>query len=297
MESINKEFKKNKGEILFFEIEKGFNAYNPTAPFKIGKEEIILARAENINTFVSYVAPFFFENGIWKKIDWELSKLELEDPFITKIENELIFGAVSILPHQKGTPPTEFFTVFYKGKDIFSLNKFAQGPFMMKDIRLVDKKNGKIGIFTRPKGDKFLRGRIGYLEISDLNELNSKNLYEAEIIDIPVSKEEWVGSNEVHLLENGKLGVLGHLAYEDKKGNLHYSAITFVFDPEKFKAEDFKIITQRKDFPEGKTKSEKTKDVVFPGGIIIEDKYAILYVGLSDAEVGRIKIKNPWENL
>lgn len=297
MESINKEFKKNKGEILFFEIEKGFNAYNPTAPFKIGKEEIILARVENINTFVSYVSPFFFENGIWKKINWGLSKLELEDPFITKINDEMVIGAVSILPHQEGIPPTEFFTVFYRGKDIFSLNKFAQGPFMMKDIRLVARKNGKIGIFTRPKGDKFLKGRIGYLEINNLDELNSQNLYEAEIIDLPISKEEWVGSNEIHLLENGKLGILGHFAYEDKKENLHYSAMSFIFDPEKFKAVGFKIIAQRKDFPDGKTKSERTKDVVFPGGVIIKEKEAILYAGLSDAEVGRIKIENPWKML
>ncbi len=248
MESINKELKKNKGKIFFFEIEKDFNVYNPTASFKIGEREIILARVKNINTFVSYVAPFFWENGIWKKIDWGLSKLELEDPFFTKIDDELVVRSVYILPHQEGISPTEFFTVFHRGKDIFSLNKFAQGPLMMKDIRLVARKKEKIGIFTRLKGDKFLKGRIEYLEINDLDELNSKNFYEAEITDLPISKEEWVGFNEIHLLENGKLMILGHFAYEDRKGNLHYSAMSFIFDPENLKQKTLRSLHKEKIF-------------------------------------------------
>jgi hypothetical protein len=43
--------------------------------------------------------------------------------------------------------------------------------------------------------------------------------------------EEWGGANEVHLLKNGYLGVIGHIACFDQYKNKHYYSMVFAFNP------------------------------------------------------------------
>ncbi len=286
-----------KGEILKIEKISNHNIYNCSRPFKIGNQLFILARIENIKTFTSQIGLFVVENNILKRIDWQIypPDLELEDPFITFINDEIIFGAVQVLDKASDNEWT-IKTIFYKGKDIFNLEKFAEGPSMMKDIRLVDLHNGKIGVFTRPKGGQFLNGRICYVEINDLEELNLYQTYDnAKLINLPISDKEWVGANDIYYFGDKKLGVLGHLARFDDNINLIYSAISFNFNPNEFSVDNFKIIARRRDFPYGNTKNDKTKDVVFPGGLVFQNDDVYLYCGLSDAEIGRIRINNPFE--
>ena len=67
------------------------------------------------------------------------------------------------------------------------------------------------------------------------------------------------------------------------------------FDYIKKKASPIKIIAQRKDFPEGESKREGLEDILFSGGLrILNDEYVELFVGLSDCQVGRAIISNPF---
>ena len=77
----------------------------------------------------------------------------------------------------------------------------------MKDIRLIAMENGKIGVFTRPQGEG--PGTIGFTTVNSLEQLSI-----AVINDAPLGSfmpEEWGGANEIHLLEDGLLGVLATL--------------------------------------------------------------------------------------
>ena len=166
----------------------------------------------------------------------------------------------------------------------------------MKDIRLISLPNGKIGVFTRPQGGKYDGGKIGYMEIDSLNDLKKKDiLNNAEIIENQFPEGEWGGANELHLLEDGRIGVIGHIAYEDEKGK-HYYAMAFIYDPKTKSSSPIKIIATRKNFPNGKAKSPKHDDIIFPGGLIRNgDDTATLYAGLGDAETGKIPIADPFE--
>jgi len=120
------------------------------------------------------------------------------------------------------------------------------------DIRIVQLKD-RFGVFTRPQGEKFLKGRTCYLGIENIEYLKNEEIYlKAELVDLFLNENEWVGTNDVYFLDENNLGVLGHFAFQ--------------------------------------------KDVVFPGGLLkTEDNNYILCCGLSDEEIGVLKIKNPFE--
>jgi hypothetical protein len=185
-------------------------------------------------------------------------------------------------------------TKFYRGKDLKNLEHFATGPDGMKDIRLAELPSGSIAVFTRPQGNPGGRGTIGYLEINSLEELSPATINKATLLQqfIP---EEWGGANEVHVLADGSLGVLGHIACFDQEGARHYYAMAFTFDPLTKKAGPMGIIASRSDFPSGESKRPDLQDVIFSGGLLrLEDGTAWLYAGLSDAEAGRVLIADPF---
>lgn len=283
-----------KGEILIFEHQPNENVYNPSRPFTIGKEKYILARVENSQTNSSRVYPFVFENNIWRKVEWQLKDIELEDPSVAIIGGNFLLSFVRVL--EKTNPNLWIIrTEFYYGPDLHNLNKIAAGPIGMKDIRLVEHE-GRIGIFTRPKGGEiYKRGRISYLEIENLSQLEKVDWGTAKLIDLPILDNEWVGTNDVYDLKDGILGVLAHKGSEDEEGNLHYCAVTFKFNPLSMEANDFKIIATRNNFPSGGSKSKKLSDVVFPGGFEFKDRNrALLYCGLNDIQVGICEMPNPF---
>lgn len=109
-------------------------------------------------------------------------------------------------------------TQFYRGYRIDSMRHFSSGPAMMKDIRLIELQDGRIGVFTRPQGEKGGRGMIGFTIIDSLEELNEQTFLEAEIFQDQFVPEEWGGANEAQLLKNGHIGVLGHIACFDRLG-------------------------------------------------------------------------------
>lgn len=284
-----------RGEILNFEKNPNENTYNPSRPFYFEGRKYILVRVENIQNNESRVYPYIFENGIWKRIEnWPLKNIELEDPAITFINNNFLVSAVEVL--DKSNPNNWIIkTNFYYGNNLFELEKFAEGPINMKDIRLIEFEK-RIGVFTRPKGRKYRRGRIGYIEIENLDQLKSLDWKSARIIELPILNNEWIGTNDIYYLGNGLLGVLGHIGSKDRNGNLHYYAITFIFNPVNFEVSNFKIIATRDNFPKGECKSERVRDVIFPGALEFENNdWVYLYTGLSDAEIGIFKMPNPFK--
>ena len=61
-------------------------------------------------------------------------------------------GGVEIFPHPTIAGSLAWRTRFYHGSGGEDLQPFAVGPDGMKDIRLVELADGRIGVFTRPQG-------------------------------------------------------------------------------------------------------------------------------------------------
>lgn len=159
-------------------------------------------------------------------------------------------------------------TQFYRGYRIDSLHHFSSGPELMKDIRLIELQDGRIGVLTRPQGDRGGRGQIGFTIIDSLEELHEQTFLEAEILQHQFVPEEWGGANEAHLLKNGHVGVLGHIACFDPLGKKHYYAMVFSLNPDTFETTPVKIIAARSDFPVGPGKRPDLQDVIFSGGLV-----------------------------
>ncbi|MEH7380530.1 DUF1861 family protein [Bacillus sp. JJ1533] len=270
------------------------DVYNITATFEDDGELVIAGRVESRDSEHSEVMFFINRNGQW--IQRENSRVfQLQDPFFTKIGDELIFGGVEIFPHPALQGALSWRTVFYRGKNIASLEKFFEGPDGMKDLRLVELKDGSIGIFTRPQGEKGGRGKIGFTKVKNIEELSVEVINDAPLFN-QFSDEEWGGANEIHLLSNGHLGVLGHIARFDDEGNRHYYSMVFSFNPENDEYSDIQIIAERADFLEGPTKRPDLVDVVFSGGLVRNaDGNAELYAGISDADAQKIIIPDPFK--
>lgn len=270
------------------------DVYNITAPFEDEGELVIAGRVESRDSEHSEVYFFVRRNGEW--VPREQSPVfELQDPFFTTIAGELVLGGVQIFPHPTLEGKLGWRTVFYKGQSIASLKEFAKGPDGMKDLRLVELKDGSIGVLTRPQGEKGGRGKIGWTRIPSLGELTLDVINEAPLLYGQFIDEQWGGANEPRLLTNGLIGVLGHIANFDKEGNRHYYPMAFALDPYTSEISDIELIGTRSNFLPGSSKRPDLVDVVFSGGLVRHpDGTAELYAGISDAETQKITIIDPF---
>ncbi|MBM7690823.1 hypothetical protein JOC77_000226 [Peribacillus deserti] len=270
------------------------DVYNITAPFADEGELVIAGRVESRDSEHSNVYFFVQRNGEWIPRE-NAPVLELQDPFFTRVKGELVLGGVQIFPHPTTEGALGWRTVFYKGASISDLKEFAKGPDGMKDLRLVELADGGIGVFTRPQGEKGGRGKIGYTRIASLEELTIDIINEAPLLEGQFIEEQWGGANELHVLSNDLIGVLGHIASFDTEGNRHYYPMIFALNPETADISDIQLIAVRSNFLPGPSKRPDLIDVVFSGGLVRKpDGMAELYAGISDAEAQKITIEDPF---
>ncbi len=296
---------KPKGELLTFDLghnsinqKEEITIYNPTKPIEKNGKKFMLGRVEPINSFNSRAIFFVEDNGKWKIFPHPIFKLE--DPFyIENIQGFHILGGVKT--SLKSKDEIAFKTVFYRYKTCAQelvengqLKKpFAESPWGMKDIRLIELSNGKIGVFTRPRGGKAGLGKIAYIEISSLDDLE-KEIPRANIIEHLFNEGEWGGANELFLLPNGKIGVLGHIAHFEGKLR-HYYALSFIFDPVDFQVFNVEILATAEQFPNVQVKNDMLGGILFSGGMVRkQDGNAELYVGVGDTQAGFINIADPF---
>jgi len=283
-----------KGKRIRFINVDGRDVYNITAPFTIDGREVIAARVEERDSEYSKVMFFARRGDAWAPIE-DAPVFDLQDPFITRINDEIVFGGVEVFPDEERPGFLKWRTLFFRGRSIYDLKRFAESPVGMKDVRLVELPGGKVGVFTRPQGKIGGRGKIGFTVIDSLDDLTTEVIENANLIENQFADDEWGGANEPHLLNNGKIGVLGHIACYDEKNNRHYYSMAFMFDPVTRRASPMKIIACRDNFEEGESKRDDLVDVIFSGGLIRRsDGYAELYVGVSDAEAHMIVIPDPF---
>ncbi len=283
------------GQKLIFTGVGTRDVYNISAPFKDNGELVIAGRVEDRDNESSEVMFFVQRRGEWVPRNGA-PVFALQDPFFAFIGGELVFGGVEV--YFDGNDPhyvTSWCTVFYRGHSIQELEPFAKGPLTMKDIRLVGLDSGRIGVFTRPMMVDGARALIGYAEIATLEELTEQTINDADLPRQQFLPEEWGGANEAHLLSNGMIGVLGHIARMEANNIRHYYPMVFAYNPADHRYTPIKLIATRGMFPDGPAKRPDLEDVIFSGGLVRHnDGTASLYAGVSDAEAHVIRISDPF---
>ncbi len=293
LEFQGKEQRDNSSLLRFTGVADGKDVYNITAPFESEGRKYIAGRVEARDSESSEIIFFQQEKDQWAARK-EIPPLQLQDPFVTRIDGKLIVGGVETFQDEENPGSLNYRTVFYQGKSVRDLERFAHGPDRMKDIRLCQLQDQRILVMTRPQGAVGGRGKIAFILIDSLAQLHIESIEKASVLEGQFLAEEWGGCNELHLLNNGRIGVLAHIAKYDQAGNRHYYATAFCFDAASGAYTPMKIIAVRDNFQEGPSKREDLKDVIFSGGLIRRDGMAELYCGVSDVQGHRITICDPF---
>ena len=275
----------------------GYDVYNISTPFTIKGRTYLAGRVEKRENEFS-VVRIFEKTGEdeYTAILPELTFRNLQDPFVTFIKGQLVLGGVQIVTHPLDEHRIiSWQTLFFSGKTPDQLKLCAVGPSCMKDIRLCELADGRVAVFSRPQGKKGGKGRIGFTIIDSLKDLCADTILDAVIDPSFFLKSEWGGCNEVHLLRNGLLGVMGHMAFRTEEG-LHYNAMTFVLDPATGEHTAPRIIATRGDMTtEPFGKRPDLVDVLFTAGIVRHgDGTATLYTGVSDCQAWCAEIEDPF---
>ena len=302
-----------KGELLKFNIEDdALTVYNP-APVVIDGQTYLWARVDERITEKDSVVRFFKEgkNGEWEVVEGAPIFKRLQDPFYCGIIGGYhILGGVQVY-ETAGTPDLGYRTVFYRYKNSFVelvnsngeiRNPFVVGPGKMKGIRLIQRENGRIGVFYRPQGQFGGRGRIGYFEIESLDTLESaladydRRKDPNTLIHELFVDEEWGGANELFNLHDGIIGVLGHIAgFGENSNKKNYYPMTFIFDPETRSVSNVQMIATAEQFDPVEAKKSDLGSICYSGGLVrLVNGYVWLYVGIGDTKAGRILIKDPF---
>ena len=268
------------------------DVYNIAAPFEVDGEPVIAGRVERRDSELAESVFFVESGGVWLPRPGAPTFPKLQDPCIATIAGELVFGGVEFpvaLPDGEG-----WRMQFYRGTTPESLEPFLIGPDRMKDIRLVELQDGSVGVFSRPQGDRGGRGTIGFTRVRCLDDLTAETIEAAPLLHDQFLPEEWGGANEAHVLSDGTIGVLGHIARMDAEGK-HYYPMVFCLDPESEQAGPLKMVATRRCFPPGPAKRPDLEDVIFSGGLRRgDDGSAVLYAGICDAWAAQITIPDPF---
>jgi len=279
----------------------GFDVYNPSVPFMSDGEWVIAGRVEKRDSEDSTVFFFREEGGVLSPIA-DAPQFKLQDPFVAIIDSEIVFGGVRVI--WENGKIVSWVTDFYRGKSIYDLKYFASGPDHMKDIRLLGLPDGKIAVCTRPLGEEVLKAygsiaMIGFVVVDSLDQISPEVLANAPVLPRSFLPREWGGANQLHLLNNGLIGVIGHIAYmehlDDGGHEKHYYSSAFALDPATRYVTPTKVICARDCFPPGGAKRPDLKDITFTSGIIRRDGgTAVIYTGLNDCQIGRAVIPDPF---
>ena len=276
--------------IVFTGVDE--TVYNISRAFDWNGKTYILGRVEPLDSELSKV--MFFE----RVTDKEYTLVEgaafedLQDPCVTTYKGQLIVGGTHI--DVENGKIVGWNTTFYKGTDIFKMERFADAPKQMKDARFTAYRD-KIVVCTRPQGGAAGCGKIGVITVDSPEEITPENLEKAVLFDDLFGEKEWGGANELFVLENGWIGVLGHIARMSEGDVRHYYAMTFAFRPDTLAHTEVKIVAERADFKAGASKRPDLVDVLFSGGIVREaNGKATLYTGTSDAEGHYIVVDDPF---
>lgn len=269
----------------------GYDVYNISHAFEFKGQTYIAGRVEKreseISTSVIFkqIAPFDYQATNWRIEN-------LQDPFIEIINNQILLGGTAIYPDEHGHI-TSWQTVFYYGPNFDHLTKIIEAPLKMKDVRLA--KGQKYYVMSRPQGGVAAYGKIGFQVADKLSDITTDFIAKSPLIEDLFDDKVWGGANQILVLKNGLLGVLGHVAIMSEGDVRHYYGMTFALNPLTGKRTDMKIIAEKKDFGDSEYKRKDLVDVIFVGGIVRhKNKTASLYTGLSDAEGHVAVIEDPF---
>lgn len=175
--AFDKEGKIYDSALLTFVGVDGYDVYNCSIPFAMNGREYIFGRVETRREWATSWVRLFEKTG---KDTYTLVPdsmiYQLEDPYIQFIGDQLTMGGTHVM--KESGEVKSFYGYFYRGTELEHMRYFTTGPDKMKDIRLVSLKDGRIGVFSRPRDKKVEEtygsgAVIGFAVIDSLDDLTA----------------------------------------------------------------------------------------------------------------------------
>lgn len=304
-EDFHKNGKVYESALLRFIGVDGFDVYNCSVPFEFEGRTYMFGRVEKRENWADSVTVLFEKTGAdeYTMVPGAFV-YPLEDPYVTVIDGEFILGGTHV---RKNKGELDLIcSYFYRGRDPRYLSHFTCGPAGMKDIRLVQLPDSRIGVFTRPRSKAIAaeygsEAIVGYAVLNTIDELDPTIMDKAQVIGALFEKDEWGGCNQALMLKDGRIGILGHRSYKEMRGDLEvqvYINCSFIFDPVSFTFSDMKIIGDKPSYPDTPAMLPYLVDCAFTTGIVpCADGKAELYSGIGDVAEGKLVIDNPFGDL
>ena len=291
--------------LLRFEETAGYDVYNCSVPFEWEGKTYIFGRVEKREDFANSVTCLFEKRGPdrYAPVPGAVT-YPVEDPHVAFIGGEIILGGTHV--RKRGGKIDTLYGYYYRGRDPRFLSHFTCGPANMKDIRLVPRPDGRVGVFTRPRNSRIAarygsEAVVGYTALDRIEDLDRTVADKAKIIGGLFEKGEWGGCNQCYPLRDGRIGVIGHRCYKEPADGIEvqvYVNISFIFDPRTFLVSGMRVIGDKQSYPETPFMLPYLKDCAFTTGIVMRpDGKADLYSGLGDVAEGRIVIDPPFGDL
>lgn len=283
--------KPQNGRLIRLSGIDDMDGYNPSGVIPNSDQPHVYVRVEyRDDEFSSWSVPFRQTSENEWSMEPELPMLSLQDPSVAIIGGKIVVGGVRVVAKKRDY--VYFRTVLWRGDSVDSLQEFVLSPLQMKDTRLVELSDGRVGIFTRPMGGAAGKGKIAYTEADSLDVLTPGVMDDAKWLDVQPVDAHWWGANDIYALGGDHLGILGHVAKLEGKDR-HYYAFAAVFDRQTRTIVDGpRIIANRASFPATVAKRADLQDIVFPSSI--DRKRGLLYAGLSDSAIGVVSIPDPF---
>lgn len=292
---------RNGAELLRFGGVGDKTVYNCSIPLEYNGATYIFGRVEELKFWGNSNSVLFkkAEDGVFYP-DSRFIPYGLEDPFWEYINGEYILGGNIVFRDQKRV---SYQTMFFRSKDIFTWYHFALGPIMMKDIRLVQLPENKVGVFTRPRSEKIKEqygseSMVGFVILNSIEELSAEVIENAPYIPNFFENDEWGGVNQAIYLGDDKIGIIGHQCYSNIGIGIEepcYLNTAYVYDMRKNSIIERKILASRNSYPDSPAKIPQHCDCAFTSGIVFRDDGKVdLYSGLSDFCEGVKIIENPF---
>ena len=286
--------------LIRFSGVDGFDVYNCSAPFVFRGRRHVFGRVERRDRWAESVVLLFAETApdAYERVR-AFDPLPLEDPFVAAVGDEFVLGGTH--SQKVAGEISTYFAYFYRGSDPLHLAYFTTGPAFMKDIRLAPLATGRIGVFSRPRGED-IRAKygseaiVGYTEIASLGELVPDAVQGARFVPGLFGKDEWGGCNQCHALPDGRIGVAAHLcapgpAAPNGVARQVYCNAAFVFDPATHRATPPRIVSTRALFPSAPPKVPHLDDCAFTSGFDCRpDGLVDVWSGLGDTAEGRVAL-------
>ncbi len=276
-------------------IPSNYIAYNPSAIWTTmdragNPHDIMYARVEpryDNHLGVTESRPYEIFTDDLSKTPQPYDEAEIkigEDPALTRVNrlvNGKMFGVwlmscVKVIPSlEKPGEVESIHTEFYEGEKLSRLEKVAEGPTGMKDIRIspVNGSGSKIHVYGRPQTQEF-SGNITHTILNSLDDLCPSSIANANYIDenlLRVGSGIWGGANDIFSEDEIHNLILAHRAWRTGKDGLgrHYEAVFYRHNLLEKTITDLGYIATADLFPELEAKSNgciNLRPVFFPGG-------------------------------